>query len=91
MSIIIIGFPGAPKVSEDAVLEEKALNELLKKRVAGEFSERKKVKDILELILKFVAAIVKENDNDIDFYSVFQKISEETIDNLPPGGGIFSK
>ena len=37
------------------------------------------------------AAIVKENDNDIDFYSVFQKISDETIANLPPGGGIFSK
>ena len=36
MSIIIISFPGAPKVSEEAVLEEKALNELLKKRVAGE-------------------------------------------------------
>lgn len=70
MSIIIIAFSGAPKVSEEAVLEEKALNELLKKRVA---------------------AIVEENDNDIDFYSVFQKISEETIANLPTGGGIFSK
>lgn len=70
MSIIIIAFPGAPKVSEEAVLEEKALNELLKERVT---------------------AIIKENDNEVDFHAVFQKISDESFDNLPPGGGIFSK
>ena len=35
--------------------------------------------------------IVKENDNDIEFHAVFQRLSEEEIPDLPPGGGLYSK
>ena len=35
--------------------------------------------------------IVKENENDIEFHAVFQRLSEEEIPDLPPGGGLYSK
>ena len=38
MSIIIIAFPGAPKVDPDAVRKEDELNKLIKQKVTGEFS-----------------------------------------------------
>ena len=38
MSIIIIAFPGAPKVDPDAVRKEDELNKLIKQKVTGNFS-----------------------------------------------------
>ena len=38
MSIIIIAFPGAPKVDPDAVKKEDELNKLIKQKVTGNFS-----------------------------------------------------
>ena len=35
MSIIIIAFPGAPKVDPDAVRKEDELNKLIKQKVTG--------------------------------------------------------
>ena len=35
--------------------------------------------------------IVTENDHDIEFSSVFQRLSEEEFPDLPPGGGLYSK
>ena len=35
--------------------------------------------------------IVKENDNDIEFHAIFQRLSEEEFPDLPPGGGLYSK
>jgi len=34
---------------------------------------------------------VKENENDVDMSSVFQRLSEDNIPGLPPGGGLFAK
>ena len=38
MSIIIIAFPGAPKVDPDAVRKEDELNKLIKQKVTGNLS-----------------------------------------------------
>jgi len=70
MSIIIIAFPAAPKVSSEAIKADNDLNDLLKQKVTE---------------------IVKENENDVDMASVFQRLSEESISGLPPGGGLFAK
>ena len=35
--------------------------------------------------------IVKENDNDVEFSTVFQRLMDEDFPDLPPGGGIHSK
>ena len=37
-----------------------------------------------------VPEFVQESE-DVDFQTVFQKISEESISGLPQGGGIFAK
>ena len=37
MSIIIIAFPGAPKVDLEAQKKDEALNKLLQQKVSGEF------------------------------------------------------
>merc|ERR1719195_465623 len=70
MSIIIIAFPGAPKVDPDAVRKEDELNKLIKQKVTE---------------------IIEENDEDISFASVFQKMVELELEDLPPGGQIYSK
>ena len=37
MSIIIIAFPGAPKVDPEALRKEEELNKLIKQKVTGDF------------------------------------------------------
>lgn len=39
----------------------------------------------------YFSEIILENGEDIHFSAVFQKLIEEGIDDLPPGGGIHSK
>ena len=39
----------------------------------------------------WIPDIVKENENDVDMASVFQRLSEDSIPGLPPGGGLFAK
>jgi hypothetical protein len=43
MSIIIIAFPGAPKIDVEAQKKDEALNKLLQQKVAGEFQTVSKV------------------------------------------------
>merc|ERR1712141_808811 len=69
-NMIIIAFPGAPKVDPDAVRKEDELNKLIKQKVTE---------------------IIEENDEDISFASVFQKMVELELEDLPPGGQIYSK
>ena len=42
------------------------------------------------LFFLLVPEFVQESE-DVDFQTVFQKISEESISGLPQGGGIFAK
>ena len=44
-----------------------------------------------EVNLLYSPDIVKENENDVDMSSVFQRLSEDNIPGLPPGGGLFAK
>merc|ERR1719351_475328 len=51
----------------------------------------RKEEELNKLIKQKVTDIVKENENDIEFHAVFQRLVEEGFDDLPPGGGIQSK
>jgi len=70
MSIIIIAFPAAPKVDQEAKRKDEELNRLLKQKVED---------------------LVKQNDNDIEFQKIFQRLCDEDIQNLPTGGELYSK
>jgi len=52
---------------------------------------KRKDEELNRLLEQKVTDIVKENDNDIEFHAVFQRLSEEEIPDLPPGGGLYSK
>ena len=90
MSIIIIAFPGAPKVDPEAVRKEDELNKLIKQKVTGQLMPLVRQTLNFKTVVYF-ADIIKENDEDISFSAVFQQMVEEGFDDLPPGGGIQSK
>lgn len=41
MSVVLVCFPGAPKISEEAVKKEEELDKYLETRVEGQYSEMK--------------------------------------------------
>lgn len=51
----------------------------------------RKDEELNKTIKQKVTDIITENGEEISFSSVFQKMVEEGIDDLPPGGGIHSK
>lgn len=52
---------------------------------------QRKDEELNKLLKQKVEDIVKENDNDIEFSAVFQRLMEEDFPDLPSGGGIHSK
>jgi len=52
---------------------------------------KRKDEELNRLLEQKVTDVVKENDDDIEFHAVFQRLSEEEISDLPPGGGLYSK
>ena len=105
MSIIIIAFPAAPKVDPECKRKDEELNRLLEQKVTGiyislvifsyimlkYFLIRTTTSMISSSMHFSILDIVKENENDIEFHAVFQRLSEEEIPDLPPGGGLYSK
>ena len=102
MSIIIIAFPAAPKVDPEAKRKDEELNRLLEQKVTGNYVTDQgqlrfenritiSVKSIKTIATLNFLDVVKENDDDIEFHAVFQRLSEEEISDLPPGGGLYSK
>ena len=102
MSIIIIAFPAAPKVDPEAKRKDEELNRLLEQKVTGNYvigQEQLRFENRITISIKSIKTIatlnfldvVKENDDDIEFHAVFQRLSEEEISDLPPGGGLYSK
>ena len=103
MSIIIIAFPAAPKVDPECKRKDEELNRLLEQKVTGIyifscifihhvlFFIRIPSSMISHIYVFSISDIVKENENDIEFHAVFQRLSEEEIPDLPPGGGLYSK
>merc|ERR1711881_396876 len=51
----------------------------------------RKEDELNKLIKQKVTEIIEENDEDISFASVFQKMVEMDLEDLPPGGQIYSK
>ena len=102
MSIIIIAFPAAPKVDPEAKRKDEELNRLLEQKVTGNYvtdQGKLRFENRITISIKSIKTIatlnfldvVKENDDDIEFHAVFQRLSEEEISDLPPGGGLYSK
>lgn len=102
MSIIIIAFPAAPKVDPEAKRKDEELNRLLEQKVTGNYVTDQgqlrfenritiSIKSIKTIATLNFLDVVKENDDDIEFHAVFQRLSEEEISDLPPGGGLYSK
>lgn len=52
---------------------------------------QRKDEELNKLLQQKVADIVKENDDDIEFSALFQRLTEEEFPDLPLGGGIHSK
>jgi len=70
MSLIIVSFPGAPKVDQTEIEKENICNEKIES----------KVKELIE-----------KSSSRIEFSQLLHSLSEENLDNLPPGGGIHAK
>ncbi|XP_069500798.1 probable protein phosphatase 1N isoform X2 [Ambystoma mexicanum] len=76
MSCILVCFPGAPEVSQEAIQREEELNAVLEN----------KVKEIFEDLVQ-----KQETDGIPGLVSIFQNLASQSIPNLPPGGGLASK
>ena len=102
MSIIIIAFPAAPKVDPEAKRKDEELNRKQEQKVTGNYVTDQgqlrfenritiSINSIKTIATLNFLDVVKENDDDIEFHAVFQRLSEEEISDLPPGGGLYSK
>ncbi|XP_042240357.1 protein phosphatase 1B-like isoform X4 [Homarus americanus] len=69
MSLVLLTFPGAPKVSQEAIKKEKELEELIEKKVTE----------------------VCEQEEPVSMAQIMQVLADESIPNLPPGGGLTAK
>ena len=78
MSIIIIAFPAAPKVEQEAINKDHVLNTLLEQKVRNIVKEK-------------CSKITALENGALDFDEIFQMISEEDLPDLPPGGGLHAK
>jgi len=73
-----------------SVMIQRVNGSLAVSRALGDF-EYKAENELNDLLKQKVTDIVKENENDVDMASVFQRLSEDSIPGLPPGGGLFAK
>ncbi|RWS10033.1 protein phosphatase 1A-like isoform X1 [Dinothrombium tinctorium] len=91
MSVVLVVFEGAPKVSDEAQKKDNELNALLEKKVEGRHSLA-----LLVLYLTLCAPdfmheeLVAKND-ELSVSGIMQTLSYEDIEDLPPGGGLEGK
>jgi serine/threonine protein phosphatase PrpC len=83
MSIIIIAFPAAPKIDQEAKTKHEALNTLLEQRVTNIVKE-----GCSNIPTEY--KIFLENGS-LEFNEIFRMLSEEEFSYLPLGGGLHSK
>ena len=100
MSIVIIAFPNAPKVSPEALQREKKLDETLEKKVHGSFLRLCSLFQNSYLSLSFLCFFVfvleilnreEAPSKQIISYVMHMLSQEEEMDGLPPGGGLVAK
>ena len=90
MSVVLVAFPGAPGISEEAQLKDQELNSFLEKKVQGICSQRIAVfKKKLIILITYLEIL--ERNNELTISGVFAMLLYEDIPNLPPGGGLDSK
>ena len=103
MSIVIIAFPNAPKVSPEALQREKKLDETLEKKVHGTFllnvprfvhCFKPKIFLYHFVFVVVVLEILNREEapsKQIISYVMHMLSQEEEMDGLPPGGGLVAK
>lgn len=87
MSVVLVVFSGAPKVSPEAQQKDLQLNQILEKKVKGkvEFCSLTAITNC------FFFLEILTNNHDLTINGLFQSLSVEDIDGLPPGAGIEAK
>lgn len=104
ISIIIVCFPGAPQVSQEALQREADLEQHIDMKVEGDWMALQKFTltfiKLLSSCMHFSSQIVasaeiiqmmRSKDEDPDLLYVIKFLAAEEIPGLPPGGGITSK
>lgn len=103
MSVVLVCFSGAPKVSPEAVKREAELDKYLENRVEGTKYSMMIQRDIADFTLMnththarlrplSVEILKKQNDDGApDLVHVMRTLASESIPNLPPGGELASK
>lgn len=102
ISVIIICFPGAPELSQEALQEEAALEQQIDTKVEGGYFSLKKKKEsqshttnsISDQPLCNFAEIIqmmRSRNEDPDILYVIKFLAAEELPGLPPGGGLTSK
>lgn len=105
ISIILVCFPGAPKVSQEALKQEAALEQHIDMKVEGELLQTSTltfgadvVSQIIYIIHTFwlnpfteIIQMMRSKDEDPDLLYVIKFLAAEEMPGLPPGGGITSK
>ena len=98
MSIIIVTFPGAPKVTQEEVEKDTICNQKIESKIKGEYdhsmvksqaSRLKRAK--LTMLALYFAELIDKSTTRLEFSQVLHTISEEKWDDLPPGGGLYAK
>ncbi|KAH6925347.1 hypothetical protein HPB50_003888 [Hyalomma asiaticum] len=96
MSIVLVLFPGAPSVSDEALQHDRELNQLIEKRITGKwFLQSLSKTEMCSFSMKhvpwlFSGQIVSEG-SDAELNNIIQTLAEEELPGLPPGGGILAK
>ena len=92
MSVVLVTMEGAPKVSEEARKKDQELNELIDKKVQGEYRINCLIFEQLTNFSKKLE-IVQKHNNEITINGLIQSlICDESLANKwPPGAGIEAK
>lgn len=102
MSVVLVCFSGAPKVTPEAMKREAELDKYLENRVAGRNHSAMIQHDVVYFTLTAsphppppplsVEILKKQNDDGApDLVHVMRTLASESIPNLPPGGELASK
>lgn len=87
MSVVLVVLPGAPGISEETQKKDRELNSYLENKVQGNATPYLHTH---YSIFSFLAEMLSINE-ELTIAGIMQALAFESIDSLPPGGGIEGK
>lgn len=98
MSLILVSFPGAPSVDQNEVEKENICNEKIETKVKGRvclcfsvFGQLSRWFIGVFAYFRFCPELIEKSSSRLELSQLLHSLSEEKLDNLPPGGGIHAK